>query len=1307
MSTLTDIKIPLHSLIALLRREGYEIGTSAMLDLQRIVANIHNEDVQRAEDLKYLLAPIICRNKEEQQKFYKIFDEYLASINEHELVVKPEDETVVVKKKKWIWWLIIPLIIVVIGWIVSIIIYQKDKQVTLGIVEVNNRKANLEGDTVKLKVNYADSVQSKHYKTDWQLNGPNNFLQSFKNKKEISAVADSAGSYVAVASTFNKNGTLLKNDTSIVEVLCEVPPGLVIYSSSRTVNTDTGTFIATINDASPVDTAYKFHWFVNDVAVKGDTIMHTNLLKTTAQNIVRLKVDWPYKKLHCSVDSLSDELDMQPPLQLAVAGDPKSPLVLSKNYNWPNIFAGILGLLILPLVAGGLVKWRLKRGKHKKEIKNEVPEKEEAPTEYKGPFTIEFNKQQDKIMPEAGISQLAEVLRKRHTSDVFRLSISKTISSTIRKGGFPVLEYIPRTQPADFLILLDKEFPDGHLTNLFAYVIERLKKEQVHLLVYSFSREPLLLSNEGLNHILLPIDKVARLYPETMLIIFSQADAFFRSYDVILKKWVTEKFKSWNTKLIITPTAKKDWGAKELALYDAGFTVVPADMNAHTIISDEINHMIDRQLLKKEIVPEAYTSKQFNFSRWRQVTSYLKNAISENNRHFNVVTDLQLLEQWLCALAVYPHINWDVTIAIGKAFEDKYSRPGHLVNYTNLLILSRIQWMNDEQLMDSLRIEMMTHLEEDKQVLARAVIVELLKEIEPSVQADSLIKDEMQFLNTTNKFLLNAHDKTSHKLTEEELQQFKEYVENDQVDWTLETYLENGKNTLLKNPADPRQSVPLSQYLKTQAVQDTEAKKVQKLQPVRTVKDLLRKTAPAAVFIGVAIISYVLLHQTGKLKLTAQQLVDITFNISGDSLQSGLQVTNLSLLLNKSIYAATPSSKGSFIVKNVPIADSAAKLKLNIIAGEYETDFKLGNTRYTVDLKPFLIDTTQSKSVVSIDSLPPGLNEIWDVNDIFRTVAFYLNPKLFFYADKGITPSASVQIIEANLIEANTYRVILKPNTGSLYEVAFVRNITSTGMEWLRCRANTYNTIDEARRATYTTCGNFAKSQVSYTKGNVNNSSTTSFRIELPVNNVNLYRTELQKLRVAQKKFAGLPANEKTACTVVININKFNKSDREMLVRQAEILGSALTIEFSEAKMQNKNFNGNAFQRDYVMINFIASSGATNQPDCNRVFKSMEEALTVNPAVICNLDLSGKNLYNLPIEVYKFTSLKTLTLSGNYIPQSDLDRFKKSFPNCQVIDNNVSPQQQQQQQVPQLNKNMLDAVLKAALGEVKAGASKQ
>lgn len=252
-----------------------------------------------------------------------------------------------------------------------------------------------------------------------------------------------------------------------------------------------------------------------------------------------------------------------------------------------------------------------------------------------------------------------------------------------------------------------------------------------------------------------------------------------------LKPWVTEKFKLWQHKIIITPVPVNDWDYKETALLNEGFTVVPADLNAHQLIIGEINDLINKEKLRRLPLPQSYSSRFINFDNWNELKTYLGD-------------DKRLL-QWVCALAVYPYIDWKVTVAIGKAIDENSLHPSRLVTYTNLLKIARIKWMQSGVQPDELRLHMLHHLDNRTEVIARNTMVQLLTEVEEDISPLSLVKNEFELNKTVNQFLLHTQNPGNNKLTDNEKDRMKEYVQNQWLDYPLEKYLNTADKTLLKD----------------------------------------------------------------------------------------------------------------------------------------------------------------------------------------------------------------------------------------------------------------------------------------------------------------------------------------------------------------------------------------------------------------------------------------------------------------------------------------------------------------------------
>ena len=106
-------------LASLENASGTPLGTAAYLQVQELVRQLL-DDI-KPEDLKTLLAPLLCRSQEEQEQFYEIFKKSWARVQETgeleaEEIEQVEAEVRVTKQKqRWsglIWYILLLLIVV-------------------------------------------------------------------------------------------------------------------------------------------------------------------------------------------------------------------------------------------------------------------------------------------------------------------------------------------------------------------------------------------------------------------------------------------------------------------------------------------------------------------------------------------------------------------------------------------------------------------------------------------------------------------------------------------------------------------------------------------------------------------------------------------------------------------------------------------------------------------------------------------------------------------------------------------------------------------------------------------------------------------------------------------------------------------------------------------------------------------------------------------------------------------------------------------------------------------------------------------
>ena len=103
----------------------------------------------------------------------------------------------------------------------------------------------------------------------------------------------------------------------------------------------------------------------------------------------------------------------------------------------------------------------------------------------------------------------------------------------------------------------------------------------------------------------------------------------------------------------------------------------------------------------REQVRKSTPDPDVNYRRWRTFAE-----------HQDYLKDHPQVFEWLCALVIYPKPTWEITIAVGHALRDF----GVEVNYDNLLLLSRIPWLQTGNLKSRLRDDLTGYLSKDMKI---------------------------------------------------------------------------------------------------------------------------------------------------------------------------------------------------------------------------------------------------------------------------------------------------------------------------------------------------------------------------------------------------------------------------------------------------------------------------------------------------------------------------------------------------------------------------------------------------------------
>lgn len=762
-------RLPLYSLLLRLEREGFELGTDKQLQLQLVLQELGKEYLHQPEQLKLLLSPVLARSREEQEKFYRIFDEYYrevvlpyvaASLGKKELApeVVPPPPPMPPSALRWL----LPLLLITLAAVgIGVLVYlgyRPAPELHPGFRIDTGRDTSLVrvGEPVKF-INQTPELLRNDFRGTIRRNGREELVEiiwDFGDGTTLDSVLhpthvyEEAGTFLVSMrlTTIDALSETISFDSIVsreVMVICPNQPRLGIELPQGRLHS--GTKLQFVAITYPEADSLEVWWEMGDGSrLRGPVVTHT--YEQEGNYLLQLRAKRRQPLAHsCSNEALfSQHIYISSPVErvalpadLLPIQDPRKTeqAVFSKR---ALILFVLLMLLLFALVEAVVFLRRRRRL---------AGDEEDITSSREGPFTLSFPDQNALVVPDAGMYALAKTLRRRREGSRLRLDIPATIRASIRNGGFLQLHYNLTSRPSEYLVLIEQRYMHSHLASLFTRVTQILKEEDVLLQSFYFDQDPRNCWNtdfpDGIG-----LDKLRMRFPNHRLILYTTGHFMVDPYEPQLVDWVPEQLGFWKEKLIISPVPVADWGYRERMLYGM-FDLLPADLPGKLAVVDafEQEEQADfdryRKLMMREESVQQQSLRKYDFEQVEDLRKYLGPQLFE----------------WLAAAVVYPQPNWEVTLAIGKALSSARYRGDDtfLLTYSNLLKLSRIPWLESGMISDSLRLELLEQLSPDTERLARKCILDLLDQL--SLQEGSLAAKKLHIQQISNQFLLTPNDR--------------------------------------------------------------------------------------------------------------------------------------------------------------------------------------------------------------------------------------------------------------------------------------------------------------------------------------------------------------------------------------------------------------------------------------------------------------------------------------------------------------------------------------------------------------------
>jgi len=443
-----------------------------------------------------------------------------------------------------------------------------------------------------------------------------------------------------------------------------------------------------------------------------------------------------------------------------------------------------------------------------------------------------------------------------------------------------------------------------------------------------------------------------------------------------------------------------DWDSKEKVLLEH-FVLLPADILSLQKLVPSLKEKIKLQKEQLEDVElNRYTTLYVDFRDVEKLKAYLDHD--------------EVLFQWICATCVYPRLRWEVLIEIGRTILEKYGQPEKL-NYTTLLKICRISWMQEGVFPQSTRFELLKQLSVENELLARETLQKMLMNVSILYKGNNYaFEEERKRQQLTNEFILYSNNpKASPQFARSEEIFRKLWGDDAILDVPLKKYLEKPAGSDWVTPVQSNNvSVSVPAFFKIEEKKDNEPVKLKRIGSAAISLLLLALWAYLAFVGGAGNVQGLELYRTNNVDSIAYQLaVRRDFKACSDTSSGNVQSILGSIMANGASSPARYDAQRGIVSFMLPY-DIYQKGKGNLLLDwsnrgpsrsvQQQIDFTAATLPDTVLLTctnfvPPTVNKVPDSGTVNIswtavapNNLPSALREIWKGQSANRLVFFDL-----------------------------------------------------------------------------------------------------------------------------------------------------------------------------------------------------------------------------------------------------------------------------------------------------------------------------
>ncbi len=304
-----------------------------------------------------------------------------------------------------------------------------------------------------------------------------------------------------------------------------------------------------------------------------------------------------------------------------------------------------------------------------------------------GSYLLERFVQSTEIESDPVLLRVVRQLRYTEQSGRYSFDIDKTICQTIHEGGMAKPVYTADRRHIEYLMLIDRHNSRDHKAHLHNNLYETLKANNIFVERFYFDNSPLLCRNE---HYPAGIDlsEILSLHEHAALMVFTYGLQYIDTLHLRVFEWA-DIFKHWQHRYFYSSVPPVLWGERERLLQEVFPFVLPLSVEGMQVMAADLSH--------------AANTDSDCLRYWQESADYSLVPIKTGGKKLDYIglffsTEIK---RWIASCAIYPELDWNLTLTLGKMFSAEKSV---LPSYKNIRQLLRLNWFTKGTIPDAFRL---------------------------------------------------------------------------------------------------------------------------------------------------------------------------------------------------------------------------------------------------------------------------------------------------------------------------------------------------------------------------------------------------------------------------------------------------------------------------------------------------------------------------------------------------------------------------------------------------------------------------